>query len=128
MHAPAACEGARNALTRPGSPPLRSDEVRAQFVGEECSNEHVSYVPGVGPATAKVLKRQGVETVANMVGAFLRLRAPGMTPQQHCDAFAEWLSESGVTANRNTITLVIADKVGSLMPGLGYNVANIAFA
>ena len=50
-----------------------------------------------------------------------------MTPQEHCDAFSEWLSTTGVTANRNNITQVIADKVGALMPKLRYNTAAIRF-
>jgi predicted flap endonuclease-1-like 5' DNA nuclease len=104
-----------------------SDEVRAKFVSEECSFWDVDLVPGVGPATAAVLKRRGIHTVANLVGQFLRLKEPGISPQQHCDAFAQWLRDSGVTANRNTITLVVADKVGSLMPRLGYNVDNLRF-
>ena len=104
-----------------------SDEVRAKFVSEECSFWKVGLVPGVGPSTAAVLNRLGIHSVANLIGQFLKLKEPGMTPQQHCDAFAQWLRDSGVTANRNTITLVVADKVGSLMPRLGYNVDTLRF-
>jgi len=101
--------------------------VREFFIQSENSSDDVEVVPGVGEVTAKLLKRKssnpptGIHTVANLLGKFLVLREQGMTPQEHCDAFALWLGDIGVnTRSIHNIVLVISDKAGSLMPRLRY--------
>ena len=104
------------------------DDVRRAFIEDENSNEDVTAVPSVGAETARIFARGSINihTVANLIGKFLILRRPGMTPQQHCNAFSAWLSSVGVGGrNRHTIVLVIADKVGSLMPMLRYDTSTI---
>ena len=104
-------------------------EVRMLFITDENSMEACEgTVPGVGPANAKLLKRKGVHTVAHLLGMFLRLRDPQMTPQEHCDAFNRWLADCGITASRHSITMVVADKCGSLMPALRYDTESIVDA
>jgi hypothetical protein len=103
-------------------------EVRELFISNENSNDDVGIVPGVGPVTAGILKRKssnppiGVHSVAQLLGKFLTLRKPNLTPQQHCDAFALWLADIGVNSRSiHNIVLVVSDKAGSLMPRLRYS-------
>jgi len=58
--------------------------------------EDITSVPGIGPAAAKALASDeggepGVKTTYQLIGKFLVLREPGMTSQEHCDAFWYWL-------------------------------------
>jgi hypothetical protein len=63
----------------------------ANFLAEEIQ-ESIQSVPGVGPAAAAALAKDaagepGVKTTYQLIGKFLVLREPGMSSQQHCDAF-----------------------------------------
>ena len=48
-------------------------------------------IPGIGPKTAENLKADGVENQFQLYGKFLALRTSAMTPEEHCEAFRDYL-------------------------------------
>lgn len=104
----------------PGKTRIQEDTL-ATFLRQPVS-EDLQTVPGIGPANAKLLAGgeggDAVETVHQLIGKFLALKGPGVTPVEHCDAFWYWLQARGVNAGRNNIVLAIAEKVEVFMPGL----------
>jgi len=48
-------------------------------------------VPGVGPATAKLLRENGISTTYGLIGKYLSLKEEGVEPVEHADRFYFWL-------------------------------------
>lgn len=97
------------------------DTTLQQFIDSELA-EDLTLVPGLGGdkgANRHALQRNGVGTAHALLGQFLLLRSsPHMTPQQHADAFAQWLSGIGIAAQRNVIVLAIGCKANVLFAGM----------
>lgn len=94
----------------------------AKFLDDELV-ETITSVPGVAAGNAEALGRRsegdnGVRTSYALVGKFLSLREPGMTPQEHCDAFWHWLKLKGVNSYRSGIVHAVAEKCDLAFPGI----------
>ena len=48
-------------------------------------------VPGIGPATVKVLKENGVSTTYGLIGKYMMLKEEDVEPVEHADRFYFWL-------------------------------------
>lgn len=48
-------------------------------------------VPGIGPATVRVLKEHDVTTTYQLIGKYLSLKGEGVEPVEHADRFYFWL-------------------------------------
>ena len=82
--------------------------------------EDICTVPGVGEASARKLADAGFKTTFQLLGKFLTFAAPGTTTRERCDNFCAWLAQIGVTANKHTIVLSLADAINHFIPNL-YN-------
>lgn len=98
-----------------------SADALARFLAADLG-EDLGAVPGVGPKAKEMLAADdeggAVRTTFQLVGKFLCLRAPGMTTQEHCDAFWHWLKLKGVDAHRSGIVHAIAEKTNLMIPGI----------
>ena len=86
--------------------------------------EDITSVPGIGPvAVARLASASeedaGCRTTHQLIGKFLSLREPGMTTQEHLDAFWFWLQAKGITAHRSGIVHAVSEKVDTWIPGCG---------
>ena len=96
------------------------DDTLAQFVASQVSDD-LSRVPGLGGAgkLAENLRKNGITSTFQLVGAFLELRAPDISSVENCNLFAEWLGSKGVVGgSRNYVVRSIAEKCASIMPGI----------
>lgn len=92
----------------------------AKFLKGEI-DEDIQSVPGIGPKAAELLAggTDPVKTTYQLIGIFLLLRGEGMTSEEHCQAFYDWLSEiKGITAYRSGIVVAIAERVNLMIPGI----------
>lgn len=80
-------------------------------------SEDTKSVPGIGPVAAKKLEEIGIETTHQLLGVFLSFKKRGTTPKEQCDAFWEWLRDSGISIHRNTIVAAVAGRVDLFVPG-----------
>lgn len=48
-------------------------------------------VPGIGPATVRVLKEHEITTTYQLIGKYLSLKGEGVEPVEHADRFYFWL-------------------------------------
>jgi hypothetical protein len=99
-----------------------SADALAKFLAADLS-ENITTVPGIGPKAAQVLavataEDSGVRTTFQLIGKFLCLRGPGMSTQEHCDAFWNYLKLKGVDSHRSGIVHAIAEKVNIMIPGI----------
>jgi len=99
-----------------------SEDALAKFLAEDV-REDITSVPGIGPAAAKALARSDAQdsavlTTYQLFGKFLSLRAPGMTTEEHCDAFWNYLALKGINSHRSGIVLAVAEKVDLAFPGV----------
>ena len=99
-----------------------SEDQLAKFLAEDV-REDVTSIPGIGPAAAKTLAKSderdsAVLTTYQLFGKFLSLRGPGMTTEEHCDAFWQWLALKGINSHRSGIVLAVAEKLDIAFPGL----------
>lgn len=93
----------------------------AEFLADELC-EDITSVPGVGPEAARILSSEcenesAIETTFQLIGRFLTLRGPGMTPVEHTNAFWYYLKIRGVNRYRSGIVHAIAEKVNLMIPG-----------
>ena len=75
--------------------------------------EDITSVPGVGPATAKVLAETDdgndkVVTTYQLFGKYLMLKGPDMSPMEHTERFWYWLKNRGVNAHRSAIVRAVS--------------------
>jgi hypothetical protein len=73
--------------------------------------------PPAGKGGAATLGKAGVKTTHALIGQYLLLRTPGMSTQQWCDAFWQWLADAGIDSYRSGIVHAVAEKVDLLIPG-----------
>lgn len=99
-----------------------SEDTLAKFLSQDVQ-EDITSVPGIGPAGARLLAAStesevGVQTTWQLFGVFLKLKGPGMTSQEHCDAFWHWLAMKGVKSHRSGIVHAVAERVDLAFPGV----------
>ena len=54
-------------------------------------------VPGIGPATEKKLRENGISTTYGLIGKYLSLKEEGVEPVEHADRFYFWLKSIGTS-------------------------------
>mgnify|MGYP003594935021 CR=1 FL=1 len=95
-----------------------SDSALAEFIRAPITGE-LSEVPGIGPATVKVLTEAGVETTFALIGVFLTLKNADTETVEHMDQCYYWpLSLSTVTGYRAGICQAIAEKTNTMFPNI----------
>jgi len=79
--------------------------------------ENILEVPGIGRVSKIALESAGVYTTYQLIGKYLSLKGPGVSPIEHADRFWFWLKSVG-TANgtRGGVVRCIAEKVNILLP------------
>lgn len=80
--------------------------------------ESLLTVPGIGPASEKLLKNNGVDTTYQLMGKYLSLRHKNMSSTAHLTEMVKWLAEIGISQYRSCIAKNIAEKVNTFMPGI----------
>lgn len=117
----ASAPAAHTRATRDKYDPNKSQlapDLRAGFLAAANWNDPVDVVPGIGPAYAKLLRKQNVLLVSQLLGKFLTLKQPGGNVLAQLDAFYDWLSDVGISGGqRSGITQCVAEKINSMMPG-----------
>lgn len=98
-----------------------SQNALAEFLSDEIQ-ENIQSVPGIGPEAARILStacegEPPIDTTHQLIGRFLTLRGPGMTPVQHTNAFWYYLKMRGVNRYRSGVVHAIAEKVNLMIPG-----------
>lgn len=85
--------------------------------------EDLQQVPGIGPATKAQLavgtdKEEGIFTTFELLGKFLMLKGPNVSPVEHCDRFWFWLKSKGISGHRSAIVQAVAERIDTMMPGV----------
>ena len=84
-------------------------------------------VPGIGPATVKLLKEldEPITNTYQLFGLFLSMKGPGpsddvicVDPIEHTEAFWYWLQNAGVKSHRSAIVKAIAEKSATFFAGI----------
>lgn len=93
----------------------------AEFLSGEI-NEDLRSVPGIGADAVRILSSEceneaPIETTHQLIGRFLTLRGPNMTPPQHVNAFWFYLKLRGINKYRSGIVHAVAEKVNLMIPG-----------
>ena len=95
-----------------------SDDKLAEFLVGDLSSNLVS-IPGIGESSAKKLHNRGISNSFQLFGKFLCLYSTDMNdPQQHYDAFWDWLNGIDIRAYRSSIVHAIAEKTAIMFPTL----------
>ena len=86
---------------------------------QEAPRADLTSIPGLGPAAAALLskptpKEHGCETTFQLIGVFLVLGKPGLTRDEHHEAFYDWLTDKGLTSQRTQIVHAVSERVGLL--------------
>mmetsp|Transcript_1578 Transcript_1578/g.2611 ORF Transcript_1578/g.2611 Transcript_1578/m.2611 type:complete len:118 (-) Transcript_1578:118-471(-) len=90
-----------------------SDFIRAPLSGD------LKQVPGIGPATEKLLKEHGISTSYALIGQYLSLKQEGVEPVEHADRFYYWLKSINAPGGfRAGIVHAIGEKMNSAFVGL----------
>ena len=80
---------------------------------------NLNEIPGIGPATVKLMKENGVSTTYGLIGKYLSLKEEGVESVEHCDRFFFWLSNIGTAPGfRGSIVQAIAQKMDITFPGI----------
>lgn len=76
-------------------------------------------VPGIGPATIKLLNANGVATTYQLFGKYLLLKEANVGPIEHADRFYFWLVSMGTPKGfRAGIVKAVAEKLNITYVGL----------
>ncbi len=76
-------------------------------------------VPGIGSASVKALKEQGITTTYQLFGKFLSLKEEGVGSIELADRFWFWLDSAGTAAGfRAAVVLAVAEKLNMSFTGL----------
>jgi hypothetical protein len=76
-------------------------------------------VPGIGPATQRVLRDHGITTMYQLIALFLSLRSEGITEADWCQAMWDRLTEMGCkSGHRAGIIDSLGDKLALIFPGI----------
>lgn len=93
------------------------------------TNPDIKTVPGIGPASAKLLAtaEDPADQITNtyqLFGKFLMLRGPGrggdiqVSSAEHTERFWYWLKNRGISAHRSAIVKAIAEKSSTFFQGI----------
>jgi hypothetical protein len=90
-----------------------ADFIRAPISGK------LEEVPGVGPATIKILQENGISTTFQLIGQYLMLKEDGVEAIEHADRFYYWLKSLKTPSGfRAGIVHAIAEKMNVTFPGI----------
>jgi len=108
-------------MSTQGFDPARSQtnpDKLAEFIQAPITG-NLTEVPGVGPATEKAMRANGVDTTYALIGKYLTLKGEGVESVEHCDRFFWWLDEIGASkGHRSAIVQAIAQKQDITFPGI----------
>lgn len=101
-----------------------SDDTMAKWRQEPITGDLLE-VPGIGPATVKVLA-EGDEKITNtyqLFGKFMMLKGPDSEEHkiesvEHCEKFWFYLQARGVKSNRSAIVKSLAEKAATFFRGI----------
>lgn len=95
-----------------------SNEALCDFLRTPLSGDLLE-VPGVGPATANLLRNEGISTSFALIGKYLMMKQEGVGTMENADRFYFWLKSIG-TDKRYTATIVhcIAEKINLTFVGI----------
>lgn len=88
----------------------------AEFLTSHVDTD-ITTVPGVGKVAKERLAAEGVETTHQLLGAFLRFKGEDTSIQENCDMFYGFIKDCGISSHVGPITLAVAEKVNTLIPG-----------
>lgn len=95
-----------------------TDNALAEFVRSPLSGNLLD-VPGLGPATAELLKAEGVHTSFQLVGKFLSFKDANVDSLLLCETFYQWLCELNTPKGfRAGIVHALAEKINICFPGI----------
>eukprot|EP01031_Cornospumella_fuschlensis_P034030 gene34030-41189_t len=95
-----------------------SDARLADFIQAPLTGD-LNEVPGIGPATVELLKKEGISTTFQLIGKYLSLKDEGVGPIEHADRFFYWLASIGTPAGfRSGIVHSIAEKMNITFVGI----------
>lgn len=78
-----------------------------------------SQVPGIGEATEKKLRDNGITTTFQLIAKYLSFKDDGVGPVEHADRFYFWLKSLGTPAGfRAGIVHSIAEKLNVTFVGI----------
>ncbi len=90
-----------------------ADFIRAPISGK------LEEVPGVGPATIKILNENGISTTFQLIGQYLSLKESDVQPIEHADRFYYWLKSLKTPSGfRAGIVHSVAEKMNVTFPGI----------
>mmetsp|Transcript_68529 Transcript_68529/g.142873 ORF Transcript_68529/g.142873 Transcript_68529/m.142873 type:complete len:119 (+) Transcript_68529:73-429(+) len=90
-----------------------ADFIRAPLTGS------LQEVPGIGEATEKVMRENGISTTYGLIGKFLSLKEEGVEPVEHADRFYFWLKSIGTAGGfRAGVVHAIAEKMNATFVGI----------
>jgi len=85
---------------------------------------HQTHVPGLGPKGLEAFKSHGIDSIFQLLGKFLSLHGNGASSVNTCQAFFDWLGETGLPStgsSKHAVTRSIAEKCQNLLPSLAYD-------
>jgi hypothetical protein len=95
-----------------------TEDALADFIKTPLSGDLLE-VPGIGEKTVEILVAAGVVNTYQLIGKFITLKSMGESCKEHCQKFYDWLMEiEAPPSYRAGVTLAIAEKVNTWMPGL----------
>ena len=90
----------------------RADWLAAPMTGT------LKVVPGIADGMESKLREQGITSVFQLIGEFLKCKGEGVGSIEHCERFYMYLSSVGVGgSSRPTIVLALAEKMNIMIPG-----------
>jgi len=107
----------------------KTTKVTERALGDFISSpidDNLTSVPCIGTATVRKLNDAGVHSTTQLLGCFLTYKHPSLTVQEHCDAFYAFLRQAGITSTAAAVTLCVAEKANSMIPGI-FNAEHVEF-
>ena len=94
------------------------DDTMGDWIHKEVTGV-LTDVPGIGPASVKALKEQGITTTYQLFGKFLSLKEEQVGSVELADRFWFWLDSAGTASgSRAAVVLAVAEKLNLSFPGL----------
>ena len=75
-------------------------------------------VPGVGPKAEDYLKKESVNNTWQLIAKFLSMYELGMSEQEHCNLFKQWLADHTKYVKTDAIVEAIVEYMKTRFPKL----------